>query len=145
MGRWVVRNVPGATFQILRCDFGTEMAQQGHGNTVVLAFQLYCRNHAWLSRPVAPYSQALTKTKSTWGPVHGRSFAIACRARLGPPAWSLTLRDAAFQHNHNAATRVHDTDARSQTRAFRLTGRTLGCLHHAGVHRPRQNILAQYE
>ncbi len=103
------------------------MAQQGHGdNTLVLALQIYCRDHpGFRCVPVAPYSQAHNKAENSWGPVDGRSFAIACRARLGPPAWSVTLRGAGSQHNHNAATRAHDNDARSHTRAFRLTGRTL--------------------
>ena len=57
--------------------------------------------------------------------MHGRSYAIACRARLGPPTWSITIRGGAFQHNHNAALRAGSAEAQLQTRSYGLTGRTL--------------------
>ena len=124
---WVLRNVPGAAFLILRCDFGSEVARQGHGDdTLVTALRAYCRDHPGTRVvPVAPHSQAHNKAENTWGAVHGRSYTIACRARLGPPAWSITIRCGVFQHNHNAASRGNDKAAQSQTRSFGLTGRTL--------------------
>ncbi len=31
MTDWATRNVHGASFRVLRCDFGSEVAQQSHG------------------------------------------------------------------------------------------------------------------
>ncbi len=119
--------MPGGSFRVLRCDFGSEVARQSHGDdTLVAALQDWCRdNPGTRVVPVAPHSQAHNKAENSWGSVHGRSYAIACRARLGPPAWSITIRGGAFQHNHNAALRAGSADAQLQTRFYGLTGRTL--------------------
>ncbi len=36
MERWVTKMVPGGQFMVIRCDFGSELVRQGHGNDMVM-------------------------------------------------------------------------------------------------------------
>ena len=105
--RWVTGHVPGGTFQILRCDFGSEAVVQGRGDNIyVSALAAFCATRpGFRVIPVAPYSQAHNKAESTWGRIHGLAFLNSIRAHVGPAAWSLVQRGAVFQHNHVAAKR----------------------------------------
>ena len=127
MMSWVSRNVPGGKFMILRGDFGSEMVRQGHGDdTTTRELQDFCAKHpGFRVVPVAPHSQAANLAEGAWGIIHGKAYAIACRARLGRPAWSLVQRGAEFVYNHTAAASARDPAARLCTRSWALTGRSL--------------------
>ena len=84
MHSWVRQNAPGGQFRLLRCDFGGEYAQQGHGhNVLVPALRAYCDwNPDFKAIPVAPHSSDRVKAENTIG-LLGLAFANACRAHLG--------------------------------------------------------------
>jgi len=125
MRMWVLMNVPGGQFRCLGCDFGSEYAQQGHGNNVLVqALREYCADHpGFVVTPLSPYDQAHNLAENAIKQTSGLAFANACRARLGPAAWSLTELGAEFQHNHRSAYRANDESMRDITRDEALTGR----------------------
>ena len=124
---WVTMHLPGARFTTLRCDFGSEMARQGHGDDlIVAALATWCAQRpGFRVIPVAPHAQAHNKAENAWGPIHGGTYANALRARVGPPGWSLMMQGAVFQHNHTAPLRAHNAARRLSTRAYALLGTTL--------------------
>ena len=49
--------------------------------------------------PVAPHASVYNKVENTVGVLTGHAAVNAARAQLGPAAWSLLERGAAYQHN----------------------------------------------
>ncbi len=83
-------NVPHGHFRMLRSYFGSEYAIQGHGdNYVVLALQAFIKARPYFCVvPCPPHAHAF-KAENTIHQITGHAFTNACRARLGPAAWSL--------------------------------------------------------
>jgi hypothetical protein len=73
---------------------------------------------------LAPHDQAHNKAENAIHQISGLAFVNGCRARLGVAAWSLMLMGAVTQHNHRAASRGNDPDARDISRSEALTTRT---------------------
>ena len=101
MELWVRLNVPDGHFRVLRCDFGSEYARQGHGDDyIVRDLQAFIADRPYFRViPCPPHAHAFNKAEGTIHQTTGHAFANACRARLGPSAWSLLDKGACFQHN----------------------------------------------
>jgi hypothetical protein len=108
---------------ILRCDFGSELVRQDHGNDMVVsALSKYCdSNPVFRVWPVAPHSQSKNKAENSWGRVQGGTFMNGFRARVGRRGWSLMQTGAEFQHNHTNAPRARAEGARLMSRSYALT------------------------
>jgi hypothetical protein len=126
MERWVTKMVPGGRFMVIRCDFGSELVRQGHGNDMVVeALSRWCASRpGFRVVPVSPHSPSQNKTENSWGLVLGHAFANACRSRTGGDGWSLMHVGSEFQHNHVPAMRSNDAGVQTATRSFALTGRS---------------------
>ena len=128
MELWVRLNVPHGNFRLLRCDFGTEYATQGHGaNYLVAGLQAFIAGRPYFRViPCPPHAHAFNKAENTIHQVTGHAFANACRARLGPAAWSLLDEGACYQHNCRPVWRPADApsgDTPLLSRMEALTGR----------------------
>ncbi len=71
-----------ARFTTMRCDFGSEMARQGHGGDLIVAALItFCASRpGFRVIPVAPRFQDHNKAESAWGPISGGIYA---NARVG--------------------------------------------------------------
>jgi hypothetical protein len=106
MERWVTRMVPGGRFMVIRCDFGSDLVRQGHGNDMIVeALSRWCASRPGFHVkfrvvPVSPHSPSQNKVENFWGLVHGHAFSNACRSLTGGDGWSLMYVGSGFQHNH---------------------------------------------
>ena len=125
MHAWVKANVPGGEFRFLGCDFGSEYAQQGHGDRILVDAlrQWQVLHPGFRCIPLAAYDQAHNLAESATHQLAGLAYTNACRAHLGPTAWSLMDIGAAYQLNHKPARRGNDLTLRDRTRDNALTGR----------------------
>jgi hypothetical protein len=125
--RWVTMYLPGSRLGMIRCDFGSEYARQGHGDDrLTQALQVFFSTRpGFRVRPVAPRAQAYNKAELVIQQVTGNAYVNACRARLGPTAWSLMHWGAVFQHIHRVPHRSADALLCTKTRS--------AALHHAGL------------
>ena len=142
---WVATTVPGGKFTTLKCDFGSEIARQNHGNQfIVAALSRWLDDHpGFRVIPCPPYRQAYNKSENTWGRIHGLAHTNARRARLGPLAWRIAELGATFQHNHTLASHAHSQTVHGRIRSEALTltpfdaSSVLGYVGQSGfIHRP---------
>jgi hypothetical protein len=122
---WVPEHVPGARLRVLRSDFGSEYAVQGRGdNYVVAALRAFLADHPEVRYvPCPPHAHAFNKVEGTIHATSGHTFANACRARLGPMAWSIMEEGACYQHNCRPTWRPESGQGGSLTRMEALTTR----------------------
>jgi hypothetical protein len=63
---WIGQTVPGGRLSVLRCDFGSEIVRQGHGDAIMTAeVRAFCDAAGIIVVPVAPHSQALNRAENT--------------------------------------------------------------------------------
>ena len=131
--------------RVLRCDFGSEIARQNHGdNFIVSALSRWVDAHpGFRVVPCPPYRQAYNKSENTWGRIHGLAHTNARRARLGPTAWRIAETGAVFQHNHTLAANAQSQTVHGRIRSEALTltpfdaSSVLGYVGQTGfIHRP---------
>ncbi len=67
------------------------------------ALKIICADRpGFVVDPCPPHAHVLTGLKGLIHQTSGHAFADACRARLGPMAWSQLERGVAYQHNVRA-------------------------------------------
>ena len=115
-------------FRFLRCDFGSEYATQGRGDDYVVAgLKAFIAARPYFRViPCPPHAHAFNKAENTIHQITGHAFANACRARLGPAAWSILDEGSCFQHNCRPVWRPEGVPAETGplvSRMEALTGR----------------------
>jgi len=99
---WILKHVPGGKLVLLRCDFGSEYAKQGHGDDILTrALSAFCDANPGLRvYPVAPRAQMHNAVELVVQKVMGHAFMNAIRACVGGPICGFLHRGGCFQHNH---------------------------------------------
>jgi hypothetical protein len=98
---------------------------QGRGeNYIVAALRVFLAEHPEVHYvPCPPHAHAFSKVEGTIHSTAGHAFSNACRANLGPMAWSILEEGACYQHNCRPIWRPEESEVPVISRVEALTGR----------------------